>query len=144
VSVLDDESLERFREAPWELTGLIRIFLRRPGVDEAEPQGLTPGSTVVDAAHTVHHELAATCVGARVSGPSAKFDDQGVGRDHVLDDADMVEIVQPARRPPGCGRRAAIGSSALNSRSSPRSTEGWPSSCAEGGQGPIRRHGCAV
>jgi uncharacterized protein len=93
VSVLDDESLERFRGALWELTGLIRIFLRRPGVDEAEPQALVPGATVVDAAHTVHHELAATCAGARVSGPSAKFDDQRVGRDHVLADGDTVEIV---------------------------------------------------
>jgi small GTP-binding protein len=93
VSVLDDESLERFREALWELTGLIRIYLRRPGVDEAEPQALTPGSTVVDAARTVHHELAETCVGARVSGPSAKFDNQRVGRDHVLADSDTVEIV---------------------------------------------------
>jgi uncharacterized protein len=93
VSVLDDASLQRFREALWELTGLIRIYLRSPGVDEAEPQALAPESTVVDAAHTVHHELAATCMGARISGPSAKFDGQRVGRDHVLADGDTVEIV---------------------------------------------------
>jgi ribosome-interacting GTPase 1 len=93
VSVLDDGSLERFRAAVWELTGLMRIFLRRPGVAQAEPQALPPGSTVVDAARTVHHELAATCAGARVSGPSAKFDGQRVGRDHVLADGDIVEIV---------------------------------------------------
>jgi small GTP-binding protein len=93
VSVLDDASLQRFREALWELTGLIRIYLRSPGVDEAEPQALAPGSTVVDAAHTVHHELAAACAGARVSGPSAKFGGQRVGRDHVLADGDTVEIV---------------------------------------------------
>jgi small GTP-binding protein len=93
VSVLDDASLERFREALWELTGLMRIFLRRPGLDEAEPQALSPGSTVVDAARTVHLELAESCAGARVSGPSAKFDHQRVGRDHVLADGDTVEIV---------------------------------------------------
>ena len=93
VSVLDDQSLERFREAVWQLTGLMRIYLRRPGLDQAEPQALPPGSTVVDAARTVHHELAANCSGARVSGPSAKFDDQRVGRDHVLADGDTVEIV---------------------------------------------------
>jgi len=93
VSVLDDESLELFREAVWELTGLIRVFLRRPGVEEAEPQALRPGSTIVDAARTVHHDLAASCTGARVSGPSAKFDDQRVGRDHVLLDGDTVEVV---------------------------------------------------
>jgi small GTP-binding protein len=93
VSVLDDGSLERFREALWELTGLIRIHLQRPGRDDAEPQALSPGATVVDAARTVHHALAETCTGARISGPSAKFDHQRVGRDHVLADGDTVEIV---------------------------------------------------
>src|SRR5438874_2347300 len=93
VSVLDDESLEGFRDALWELTGLIRVYLRSPGLDETEPRALVPGSTVLDAAQSVHHQLAATCAGARVSGPSAKFDQQRVGRDHVLADGDTVEIV---------------------------------------------------
>jgi small GTP-binding protein len=93
VSVLDDESLERFREALWSLTGLIRVFLQRPGFDDAEPRALAPGSTVVDAARTVHHELAAACAGARVWGPSAKFDGQRVGREHVLAEGDTVAVV---------------------------------------------------
>jgi small GTP-binding protein len=93
VSVLDDESLERFSAALWSLTGLIRVFLRRPGFDEAEPRALEPGSTVVDAAQTVHHELAAACAGARVWGPSAKFDGQRVGREHMLAEGDTVAIV---------------------------------------------------
>jgi ribosome-interacting GTPase 1 len=33
------------------------------------------------------------CTGARISGPSAKFDHQRVGRDHVLAEGDTVEIV---------------------------------------------------
>jgi ribosome-interacting GTPase 1 len=93
VSVLDDGSLERFREALWELTGLIRIYLRRPGLDEAEAHALPPEATVVDAAALVHKELAETCAGAHVTGPSAKFDHQRVGRGHVLADGDTVEIV---------------------------------------------------
>jgi small GTP-binding protein len=93
VSVLDDESLDRFRETLWQLTGLMRVFLRRPGFAELEAQALEPGATVVDAARTVHHELAETCVGARVTGPSAKFDGQRVGRDHVLADGDVVEVI---------------------------------------------------
>jgi uncharacterized protein len=93
VSVLDDESLDRFREAVWQLTGLIRIYLRSPGLADAEPHALEPGATVVDAAHLVHHTLAETCSGARISGPSAKFENQRVGRDHVLADGDTVEIV---------------------------------------------------
>jgi small GTP-binding protein len=93
VSVLDDGSLDRFREAVWQLTGLIRIFLRSPGSGEAEPRALEPEATVVDAAHLVHHTLAEKCSGARISGPSAKFENQRVGRDHVLADGDTVEIV---------------------------------------------------
>jgi hypothetical protein len=93
VSVLDDRSIESFREALWKLTGLIRVYLRRPGDDEAEPHALAPGATVADAAHAVHHALGETCVGARVSGSSVKFDRQRVGRDHVLSDGDTVEIL---------------------------------------------------
>ena len=93
VSVLDDESLDDLRERLWELTGLIRVFLRRPGFDDVEARALDPGATVVDAARTVHHELADACTGARVFGASAKFDGQRVGRDHVLADGDVVEIL---------------------------------------------------
>jgi small GTP-binding protein len=87
VSVLDDASLDRFRARLWELTGLIRVWLR------GEAQALVPGATVFDAARAVHHELADACSGARVTGPSAKFDDQRVGREHVLADGDVVEIL---------------------------------------------------
>jgi small GTP-binding protein len=87
VSVLDDDSLDRLRERLWELTGLIRVWLR------GEAQALAPGATVVDAARTIHHELADSCTGARVTGPSAKFEAQRVGRDHVLADGDVVEIL---------------------------------------------------
>jgi ribosome-interacting GTPase 1 len=93
VSVLDDESLERLRDELWRLTGLIRVFLRRPGEADAEPAALEPGSTVVDAAATIHHQLAAACLGARVWGSSAKFDGQRVGAGHVLLDDDLVEIL---------------------------------------------------
>ena len=54
VSVLDDESLDRLRDELWRLTGLIRVFLRRPGDSEAEAVALAPGATVVEAAATIH------------------------------------------------------------------------------------------
>ena len=91
--MLDDESLDRLREELWQLTGLIRVFLRRPGDHEAEAMALHPGATVLDAASTVHHELAAACQGGRIWGPSAKFDGQRVGTSHVLADDDVVEVL---------------------------------------------------
>jgi small GTP-binding protein len=45
-------------------------------------------------AHTIHHELAESCRGARVWGPSARFEGQRVGRDHLLEDGDTVEILR--------------------------------------------------
>jgi small GTP-binding protein len=89
VSVLDDASVERLRETIWKLTGLMRVFLR----DHEHPLALHPGATVVDVADEIHHDLGARCTGARVWGPSARFDGQQVGRAHVLQDGDTVEII---------------------------------------------------
>jgi small GTP-binding protein len=93
VSILDDASLDELRGAVWELTGLIRVFVRRPGQEEAEPHPLQPPATIVDVARTIHHELAENCAGARIWGASARFDAQRVGRDHVVADGDLIEVL---------------------------------------------------
>jgi small GTP-binding protein len=93
VSVLDDDSLDRLREAIWLLTGLIRVWLRRDGAVEGEPLALEPGVTIADVADAIHHDLGRTCVGARLWGPSARFDGQRVGRGHVVADGDAVEVL---------------------------------------------------
>ena len=88
VSVLDDDSLAALRDAIWSLTGLLRIEL-----PDGEAVALHPPATVVDVARTVHKELAEQCTGARVWGPSARFDGQRVGRGHVVADGDRVEVL---------------------------------------------------
>ena len=94
VSVLDDESLDRFRASVWELTGLVRVFLRHgPEVDD-EPVALHPGATVEDVADSIHHELAESFSAARIWGPSARFAGQRVGRAHEVQDGDVVEILR--------------------------------------------------
>lgn len=93
VSILDDGSLEALKEAIWRLTGLIRVRLRHEGVTEEEPLALEPGATAADVAAKVHRALGDAFRGARVWGPSARFDGQRVGRDHALQDGDVVEIV---------------------------------------------------
>jgi small GTP-binding protein len=89
VSVLDDASLERLREAIWRLTGLVRVYLR----EDPDPVALRPPVTVADVAATIHHELEESCTGARIWGPSARFGGQRVGRDHPLSDGDTVEVL---------------------------------------------------
>lgn len=93
VSVLDDASLDELRAAIWGLTGLIRVHLRADGRVDPTPLALEPGATVVTVADAVHHDLGQTCRGARIWGPSARFDGQRVGRDHQVADGDTVEIV---------------------------------------------------
>jgi small GTP-binding protein len=93
VSVIDEASLDAFRDAVWRLTGLIRVHLRSNGETDVEPLALEAGSTVTDVADAVHHDLATTLEGARVWGPSARFDGQRVGREHEVADGDTVEIL---------------------------------------------------
>jgi len=93
VSVLDDERLDALRDEIWNLTGLIRVFTRRPGSGEADPLALRVGATVEDVAAALHGELAEAAVGARIWGDSVRFAGQRVGRDHPVADGDVVEVI---------------------------------------------------
>ena len=95
VSILDDESLDRLRDAIWRLTGLIRVYPRRDdGRADDEPFALAVGATVADVADRVPHDVGQACTGALVWGPSARFDAQRVGRDHLVADGDVVEVLR--------------------------------------------------
>jgi len=93
VSIIDDESLDAFKEAVWKLTGLIRVYLRHEEQVEEEPLALQPGATIADVAAQIHKEIGASCRNARIWGPSARFDGQLVGRSHPVEDGDVVEII---------------------------------------------------
>ena len=74
-----------------KLTGLIRVYLRHD--KQVEPVALQPGATVADVAMKIHKEMGYTFRNARIWGPSARFDGQQVGRDHLVQDGDIVEII---------------------------------------------------
>jgi small GTP-binding protein len=93
VSILDEATLDAFREAVWRLTGLIRVYLRNEGATDRELVAFHRGATVTQVADFVHHDLAASFAGARIWGPSAQFDGQRVGREHEVDDGDVVEVI---------------------------------------------------
>lgn len=93
VSVLDSASLDVLRDEIWRLTGLIRVYLRANGSTDEEPLALPVDATVADVADSVHSDLGTSFTGARVWGPSARFEGQKVGREHVVQDADTVEIL---------------------------------------------------
>ena len=85
--------MEDLRKAIFDLLGVIRIYSKQPGkkADFNQPFSIKAGATIIEFAAHVHKDFAKDLKQARVWG-SARFDGQAVSRDHVLRDADIVEL----------------------------------------------------
>jgi hypothetical protein len=95
ISAKEEKGLDALAEEIWESLGLIRIYMDKPGrgPDYEEPLILRSGETVGDACRKLGGELEDRFKFARVSGTSAKHDEQQVGKDHELADEDVLRIV---------------------------------------------------
>jgi ribosome-interacting GTPase 1 len=73
--------------------GVVRVYTKAPGrpPDKAKPFTLRQGETVLDLATRVHRDLARSLRYARIWGDH-HFSAQQVGRDHVLEDGDILEL----------------------------------------------------
>ncbi len=93
TSVLDDESLTRFRRAIFDSLAIVRVYTKQIGHDVAlvAPVILPMGGTVEDAATSIHKDFAAKLKFARVWGTGV-FEGQRVQRDYQLHDGDVVEF----------------------------------------------------
>jgi ribosome-interacting GTPase 1 len=80
-------------EAFCGLVGKVVVDARDP-VSGEEPlaYAVPDGASVLDLAHLIHKDLAGAARRARIWGPSASYDGQEVGLDHVLSAGDTVEI----------------------------------------------------
>jgi ribosome-interacting GTPase 1 len=98
ISAEKEKGLDTLVETLWEELGLIRIYMDKPGrgVDYEDPLILRRGETLDDALRKLGGTFDDRFRFARVTGPSAKHDEQQIGRDHVLEDEDVLRIV--ARR----------------------------------------------
>jgi uncharacterized protein len=80
---------------PWLVRhlGIVRVYTKTPGKPPAKdhPFALRRGQTVEDVARLVHKDLAQSLKYARVWGKSG-FDGQHVGREHVVEDGDVIEL----------------------------------------------------
>ena len=94
--------IDDVRAALWSMLGLIRIWPHTNATRSEEAQArrdgerpfvLEQGSSIRALARLIHKEMAGRLRGARVWGPSAKFDAQQVGPEHVLADGDTVELL---------------------------------------------------
>ncbi|WP_267161032.1 OBG GTPase family GTP-binding protein [Halovenus salina] len=95
ISAEKDKGLDALKERIWEELGLIRIYMDKPGrgIDYDEPLMLFEGDTVEDACTKLGGSFDERFRFARVSGPSAKHDEQQVGTGHELEDEDVLRIV---------------------------------------------------
>jgi len=95
ISAEEEKGLDALTERIWAELGLVRIYMDKPGrgVDYDEPLILREGDTVGDALDNLGGELGDRFRFARVSGPSAKHDEQQVGTDHELADEDVLRVI---------------------------------------------------
>lgn len=77
----------------FEALGIVRVYTKAPGqkTDDGRPYTIRAGQTVEDLAALVHRDIAAGLKFARLWG-AGEFDGRQVGRDHVLEDGDVVEL----------------------------------------------------
>ncbi len=83
------------RIAPWlfEHLHIVRVYTKAPGrpADHDKPFTLRRGGTVQDVAGQVHRDIAASMHHARL-WRGTMFKGQPVGREHPLEDGDVIEI----------------------------------------------------
>jgi len=93
VSAKAGTGLDALREASYKLLGVIRVYSKPPGkkADMSAPFILPRGSTVLDAAEAIHKDFVKKLRFARLWGRDG-YQGQMVGRDHVLEDGDVLEI----------------------------------------------------
>ena len=93
VSAETGLGLDELRKQVFDRLGVIRIYSKPPNkpADMTAPYVVPQGSTIEDLAGKVHKDFIENLKAARVWG-SASFDGQMVGRDHVLEDRDVVEL----------------------------------------------------
>lgn len=93
VDLENPEDATRLRNALYAALGVFRVYTKAPGKPAvyADPYTLPIGGNVEDLAAKVHQDLAEKLKFAKIWGTSAA-DGQTVGRDHVLQDKDLVEL----------------------------------------------------
>jgi len=85
--------LEDLRRGIFEALEIVRVYTKPPGKEPefSEPVILKKGSTVEDAANSVHKDFVSKMKFARIWG-SEKYQGQMVKRDYVLEDGDVIEF----------------------------------------------------
>ncbi|NHJ87110.1 MAG: TGS domain-containing protein [Asgard group archaeon] len=93
ISALKREHLDELQKLIFEQLELIRVRSKEPnGVIAPKPIVMKVGASVGDVAKVIHSRFYENFRQAKIYGPSAKFDGQSVGLNHILQDGDILEI----------------------------------------------------
>ncbi|MHA1126052.1 MAG: GTPase [Candidatus Heimdallarchaeota archaeon] len=93
VSAINEDGFDVLKPAIFARLHLVRIRSKEPnGGIAPKPMVIKEGSTVGEVAKLIHTRFYDLFKQAKIYGPSAKFDGQSVGLNHVLKDGDVVEI----------------------------------------------------
>ena len=95
VSAKTGEGIESMKDFIFDNLRFMSIYLKPQSkeADLVEPLIVKDTSTVRDVCVKLHRDFVRKFRYARVKGPSAKFDWQRVGLDHVLMDEDLLTII---------------------------------------------------
>ena len=93
ISARRGTGLEELKLSIYQMLDIIRVYTKTPGQkpDFNDPIILRQGSTLEDAAASVHKDFRARLKYARVWG-SGKHEGVMIKRDHVLQDGDIIEL----------------------------------------------------
>jgi hypothetical protein len=93
ISAQKGTGLEEMKRTIYNMLDIIRVYTKSPGAkaDLNEPVILKTGSTVEEAAASIHKDFLRNLKYAQVWG-SGKFDGQKVSRGYVLEDGDVLEF----------------------------------------------------
>eukprot|EP01086_Lenisia_limosa_P015020 TRINITY_DN4701_c0_g1_i1.p1 TRINITY_DN4701_c0_g1~~TRINITY_DN4701_c0_g1_i1.p1 ORF type:complete len:364 (+),score=72.76 TRINITY_DN4701_c0_g1_i1:108-1199(+) len=80
----------------WQYLDLVRVFTKRRGEqpDFTEPIVMRKGANIHDVCHRIHRTLADEMKYALVWGTSAKHVPQKCGKDHHVEDEDVVQVTK--------------------------------------------------
>jgi ribosome-interacting GTPase 1 len=94
VSAATGAGLEQLRRVVFERLRVIRVYTKPPGKEANmdEPTVLKEGSTVDDLAAIIHKEIREKLRYGVLWG-SGRFSGQRIGRQYVLQDGDVVELI---------------------------------------------------
>ena len=94
ISATQKTNIEELKEAIYSNLGLLTVYLKPKEEQNPKPLILRAPSTVGDAAARVHSEILDNLKCAYITGPSAKFNRQKVGAEHILKSGDTITFIE--------------------------------------------------